>query len=79
MQPTSLNTCRDCGAPVLWLKHVTSGNKAPIHPQPADNGNITINLELGTYAVHSRPGGLFHPRYTSHMQTCPYAGRYAKK
>lgn len=75
----NLNTCHDCGRPVLWLKHVTTGNKAPIDPNPSVQGNVTINLELGTYAVHGRPGLVPGPKYTSHMQTCPYAGRYAKK
>jgi hypothetical protein len=72
--------CRSCHAAIVRLRHVRTGAKAPINSEPVANGNLTIDLEEGTYAgpLHTSllvdiPEG---ERFVSHFATCPDAARW---
>lgn len=67
-----LSRCGSCGAPVRWLRNVTTGKLAPINAAPDGNGNIEIGAD--TYRVVTKvervtPG----VRYTNHFSDCPQA------
>src|SRR5581483_11375750 len=38
--PKELASCSSCRAPIRWLKHVRTGNLAPIDSHPGPGGNI---------------------------------------
>lgn len=68
--------CRSCPAQVLWLDHVRTGKPAPIDVNPADDGNVLIDPDAGTYRVlagddldHARSEGA--PLRKNHFATCP--------
>ena len=73
--------CKSCGKLIRYLRHETTGNRAPIDVSVSPNGNIEI-LDDDTYRVLSgdakaealskRPYGL----YTNHFQTCVHADRH---
>jgi hypothetical protein len=43
--------CRSCGQLVYWLRHATTGNRAPIEAERVGNGNVSCDLEAGTYTL----------------------------
>lgn len=71
MIASSREKCRSCGAPIVWVKHQTTGRAAPINVDPDPEGNIVITDDMfgnPTYIIvtKSEPG----TRYTSHFATC---------
>ena len=46
--------CRSCGAEVWDLRHIRTGNTAPIEVRLSPGGNVTVDLEAGTYCLLSR-------------------------
>jgi hypothetical protein len=73
--------CRRCPAEIVWLRHATTGKRAPIDAQPDPNGNIEVDLEAGTYRIVSaaelgeaRAIGL--PLHLNHFATCPAAQEF---
>lgn len=76
-------SCRDCNAPVFWLRHNTTGNLMPINAEPDPAGNLVL---VGDEHYCIVKGELFedmHPGelYSSHFLNCPAAAarRKAKK
>jgi hypothetical protein len=73
-----MNTCRSCGAPVIWVAHKVTGKRAPLDEQPTTAGNIAI--ESGGYRVLGKSerahwvGQL--PLYTNHFATCKQASQW---
>ena len=72
-----VHQCRSCGAPVFWLRNITTGKVAPIDAGPTERGNVEIVWADLVYAVVPRwrldaareaAGGRL---YTSHFITCP--------
>lgn len=53
-----------CGAALYMLRHWKTGKRAPITVERFEDGNATIDLEAGTYAIvgkgHPRPEGGLH-------------------
>ena len=71
--------CRSCGAPIIWIRHGTTGSLLPLDAAPVDNGNMQI---VDDKAVNI--GGLFEPvadapKYVNHFSTCPDSKRWKKK
>ena len=40
-----------CAAPILWVRHLRTGGRAPVDADPADNGNILVDETTGRYLV----------------------------
>lgn len=69
--------CRSCHAPVLWLEHATTGNRAPIDRDPTPDGNIVL-LDAGRYNVlakseRAEAAAEGYPLHTNHFATCAQA------
>jgi glucose dehydrogenase len=64
----------------VWdLRHVGTGNLAPINAAPAPDGNIHVDLEAQTYRLVGRdfrPGHETTDRYLNHFATCPAAAAW---
>ena len=64
-----------CHAPILWVFHLRTGGRAPVDADPADNGNIVVDLDTGRYVVLAGDelaqarveGGALH---LNHFVTC---------
>ncbi len=77
-------TCRSCGAPVLWRKHQRTGKPAPIDAEPNPDGNVVLLGEERYYVLSpkeretwtSRVEGSLH---TNHFQTCPQQKLWSRK
>jgi hypothetical protein len=72
----SAETCRSCGAPVLWRRSEGFGRWAPIDAEPNPAGNVLL-LSEGRYRVLGPPS-LLEPeppglRYMPHVATSPHA------
>ena len=76
--------CRSCGAPIMWLEHVTTGKPAPIDIQASMDGNIRIGVIPEHYGVLTgqdladaqERGDELHK---SHYATCPQAPAWRAK
>lgn len=74
-------SCRSCGARVVWARHFTTGKSAPIDVEPVDGGNVALWPDDDTGdAVYSIPknGALSGPLRTSHFATCPNAEQWRR-
>ena len=40
-----MNTCRSCGAPILW-RETHAGRRMPIDPEPVADGNVVIEGDI---------------------------------
>jgi hypothetical protein len=76
--------CRDCQAPIMWVRFKTTGSLAPINREPVPTGNIVIKDNF----AHTLSANLFEagqddlrelPRYVSHFSTCPNAKNRRRK
>lgn len=70
-------SCRTCGAPIMWVPSFTSGKVMPLDLYPVPDGNVVL-IEtkdgprakvLGARSV--RPAAASF--YTTHFSTCPDA------
>jgi hypothetical protein len=71
--------CKSCAASVYWLRHLEKGGIAPIDVEPTEKGNISINLEDGTYQSVPKAEREGKTLYTNHFATCPTAALHARK
>lgn len=74
---TDLRYCKSCRAPIYFLrKEGTENNPNPIDANKClpGTGNITINLEAGTYRVVGKGNG----DHVSHFVTCPDREKFRK-
>lgn len=73
----SIQQCRSCGAPVIWLQHIKTGKPAPIDAEPSPVGNIYIGA---TYMIvpAGRRGEYPGQLHTNHFMTCPHAKTWAR-
>lgn len=72
-------TCRSCGAPVIWAK-TEKGKSMPVDANavdPPDTGNILLTLEDGVLTAKYvlSASGL----RLSHFATCPQAPSWRKR
>ena len=86
---SDVTQCRSCGARVYWLKNATTGLLAPIDAEPVADGNVTVDLDAGTYALLPKDLFLFEPetpgpvhqprpRHKSHFATCTDPAKHRK-
>lgn len=73
--------CRGCGEPLLDLIYPKTGRLAPIEVKSSVNGNITVDVQAGTYAiltgdalVEARTNGA--ELHWNHFGTCREASRF---
>jgi len=74
----NIQLCRSCNAEMYMLKHVDTGKFNPINARPEPNGNIMLDLGLGTYRILTglertaamESGADLH---TSHFSNCKFA------
>lgn len=81
------NTCRSCGARVIWAKSVATGKWMILDEEPAAEGNVVLTFtpQYGRRVVtvyrnaqaaeEACPG---QPRYLDHHVTCPQAEDWRK-
>lgn len=76
----SLNTCRSCGAPILW-RETHAGKRMSIDPEPHPDGNVVIEGEIAEVlkAEHLARLGGDVLRYRSHFVTCANAATHRRK
>lgn len=70
-----VESCRWCGAPILWLRHATTGKPAPIDADETPNGNVLVDPLVGTYRVAAHPpapgaAAQGPGRHKNHWATC---------
>ena len=75
-----MNTCRSCGAPILW-RETHAGRRMPIDPEPVADGNVVIEGDIAEVlkAEHLARLGGDVPRYRSHFATCPQAAEHRRR
>lgn len=72
-----MTTCKYCDAPITWRVSRSTGRRAPIDPEPSDDGNVILENDLRHYIVLGTPElrdqakERGDPLYTNHFQTCP--------
>lgn len=73
--------CRSCRAPIVWLRHATSGKPAPIDRDPAPDGNILTDPRGGTYRIiEARERATFAGAlHKNHFATCGQAKQWSRK
>lgn len=73
--------CRSCGAEVVWRKHLSTGNLAPINAEPDPTGNVILVGDAEYYVLRrsdpTPPADI--ERYTAHHSTCPHAEQWRQK
>lgn len=63
-------TCKRCGTRILWRRHETTGNLAPIDADPTRDGNIVI-VDGEVYRILPKGhGSAGLPRHVNHWATC---------
>lgn len=70
--------CKSCGRVMYFLRQEGKGDKSPTMPvdaMPASDGNLSIDLEAGTYRVVGKGNG----DYVSHFLTCPRSREHRKE
>jgi hypothetical protein len=77
MEPTA--KCRSCGATIIWARHATTGNLAPLDAAPSPIG--TILIKNGVYSVPDAQGRLLNPDalHTNHYATCPETAQWSRR
>ena len=79
--------CESCQKPVIDLRHERTGKLAPIDAQPVPHGgNVTVNIEAGTYHIVSKKEraewmlvGTPVQLYLSHLFTCKDADAWFRR
>lgn len=72
-----MNTCRSCGAPILWAK-TERGKMMPVDPDPSENGNVEL-VPRGTgflAIVHGQAPLGAPPLHLPHHATCEFADEW---
>lgn len=69
--------CKACAAPIVWLRHVSTGKMAPIDAFPDEGGNVIASFGDGQYRLATEADPRFE-LYTNHFQTCPAAASFRR-
>lgn len=67
--------CRDCGAPVLFVRMEPSGRLMPVDPDVDPAGTVAAMRDVsgnlaGDFAAAGTPAPPGHRRYVTHFATC---------
>ncbi len=75
------DTCKACGAPIVWAETAATGKAIPLDAEPAPDGNIYLSTSDGV--AHYPPKGWQAPAglrlYKSHFASCPQAAAFRRK
>lgn len=80
--PTSACRGATCTARVIWTKNVSTGGSMPVDAEPAENGNVELELLLGgevRSVVHGQPPLGGPPLHLNHFVTCPDSDSFRSK
>lgn len=69
------DTCRSCGAPIVFAETV-KGRRMPLDRTPDPDG--TIWMLDGIARTDQAPSGYPGPFFTTHFVTCPDAKKWRK-
>ena len=90
----AVNTCRSCGAPIIWAISESSGRRMPIDAQPVEGGTILLQHILAgepsmahitkpeervALAAQAATRGEPLRLFVSHHATCPQADDWRRK
>lgn len=73
--------CRECHTETVYLKHKTTGKKAPIEVEPNENGNILVKdgqYRIATKEEIAKAKEIGHPLYLNHFASCKFAASFAQ-
>lgn len=82
LKPTA--NCRSCAAPIRWGQ-TEGGNRIPLDPEPAEDGNVVVLRMVGgtpqikVYGYRGDIPASVPFRYRSHFVTCPQGKEWRKK
>jgi ribulose 1,5-bisphosphate synthetase/thiazole synthase len=68
------DTCRSCGAAIIWAPSAMTNRLMPLDAIPVDAGTFVLTA-TGHAAYHPSSTA---PRYVSHFATCPNAAAHRK-
>lgn len=76
MRRTGPARCRECDAQIVFVKMTYTGNKMPVDPMPAPDGNVCarqVGNNLHGWVIsdeHPAGGPPIYKRYAAHFGTC---------
>lgn len=75
------DTCKACGAPIVWAKTAATGKAIPLDTEPTPDGNIFLKDGKAHYLTKNGVEQTLadFDRYKSHFATCPQAARFRRK
>jgi hypothetical protein len=81
---TRQETCRSCGAPIIWTRTAFNGKPIPIDLAPTDNGNILLQpRDTERHIALVLPPGderiTTETTYTTHFATCPDSDQWRRR
>jgi hypothetical protein len=79
MTTTTTQRCASCEPALYWLKHVRTGNAAPIEVEGGIAGNIAVDLDAGTWRIVPPAHRYeYEVLYFNHYAHCPQASAWRK-
>lgn len=73
-----MSRCRSCGAAVLWCRAAASGKQMPVDLEPAEDGNLSLSVDLFGARIAVVDPYAPMPRHKSHFATCPQADQWRR-
>lgn len=74
-------SCKACGAPVLWVESVKNEKPMPVDPLPHPKGNLLLEKFGAGILAHVIPKSAPRPAraHRPHFATCPAAGQMRRR
>ena len=69
--------CKSCNALIDWYKNATSGKWMPLDREPAEDGNVYVDVVANVAKVVDV--GSHKPLYKSHFATCAQAATHRRR
>ncbi len=73
------DTCRSCGASIMWAVTSKGRKPIPLNPEPVEGGNIVLHRGLAIIEKNGERFGDGEPHYVSHFATCPNAAKHRNR
>lgn len=67
------STCETCGVEIVFLRHVRTGNLAPIESKPDPAGRYSVDWETKTYSFVTDLKTRGQHYHENHYVRCPQA------